>query len=332
MDTLVLGGSRFLGRRLVHLLHGQGQSVTVLNRGQTPSDLPPGVARIVADRSEPAQVAAALRGRRFDTVFDISGYRPSELQPVIEALDGNVGSYVFCSSVAVYAPGDVAPIREDAPLNRGPGADEYSRDKVLCEDVLLEVFSRRAFPATIIRPPYVYGPHDYIPRRLFSIFARLTQRRKVIVPGDGLTLTHSVHVEDLASAFAAVPGRSEALGEAYNAVGPEAITFVGFVNAIAAVMESEAQLVHVDPSDYEAMTEEAGPIRSAEIFDFGWRGSSVFSGEKLHHQLGWSPRYDIYDGVEMTYRWWLEQGLDREPWDFSADDRALAWPGTRSKR
>ena len=65
MDALVLGGSRFIGLRLVQLLHAEGHSVTVLNRGATPTELPEGVATIRADREKPAEVAAALKGRTF---------------------------------------------------------------------------------------------------------------------------------------------------------------------------------------------------------------------------------------------------------------------------
>ena len=272
MDALVLGGTRFIGLQLVRLLHSQGRSVTVLNRGQTQAQLPAGVGSIVADRSKPAQVTAALRGRQFDAAFDISGYKPSELQPVIAALDGNVGNYVFCSTAGVYAPTNLAPIREEFPLNRGSDAGEYPRDKILCEDILMKMFSQSGFPATVIRPPYVYGPNDPGRRlgdqdyRLFGIFARLTRGRKLIVPGDGLAMTHSVHVDDLATAFAAVPGRSEAVGKVYNATGPEAITFNGYVNVIASIMAVDAQTVHVEVRDYEAMLEDLAPLQASEIF------------------------------------------------------------------
>jgi len=30
------------------------------------------------------------------------------------------------------------------------------------------------------------------------------------------------------------------------------------------------------------------------------------------------------DGLEMTYRWWLEQDLSKETWDFSAEDEFLS--------
>lgn len=272
----------------------------------------------------------ALKGQQYDVVFDISGYKPSELSAVIEGLDGNVGHYVFCSTVAVYAPGDIAPIREDHPLYRRPEASEYSRDKILCEDLLFETFGRRGIATTAIRPPYIYGPHDKIRQRLFSVFARLNLGRKIIAPGEGKAMTHSVHVDDVASALAAVAGRSETWGQAYNVAGPEAITFNGYARMIASIIGVDAELAPVPVRDYKLMLEELTPVSSADIFDLSWQQSSVFSTEKLEHEIGWVPRFDIRHGVEMTYRWWLEQGLDKEPWDFSADVQALHWLGSHS--
>ena len=91
MNILILGGSRFLGRRLALLLHEQGQNITILNRGKTPVDLPTDVARIIADRSKPSEVTSALSGLTFDTVFDISGYRPLEVLAAVNALQVQPG-------------------------------------------------------------------------------------------------------------------------------------------------------------------------------------------------------------------------------------------------
>ena len=49
MKTLVLGGTGFVGRRLVEILTADGAGVTVLNRGVTLLELPAGVTRLVAD-------------------------------------------------------------------------------------------------------------------------------------------------------------------------------------------------------------------------------------------------------------------------------------------
>jgi len=64
MKTLVLGGTGFVGRRLVEVLTADGACVTVLNRGVTPVELPPGVARLVADRSDATSMCAALAKAR----------------------------------------------------------------------------------------------------------------------------------------------------------------------------------------------------------------------------------------------------------------------------
>ena len=317
MEALVLGGSRFIGLHLVRLLSGQGHRVTVLNRGQTAAELPDDVERLAADRTEPEQVRDALHGRSWDVAFDISGYTPESLDPVVRALEGNVGRFVFCSTTSVYAPGDVAPVEEDGPLFRDPDADEYSRNKILCEDLLLDLFDARGFPMTILRPPYVYGPDNYLSQREFSYFARLARGRRIIVPGTGRTLVHSVHVDDLVDAFVAAPEIEKTMGQTYTICGPDAITLDGWIDAIGAAMGLAPEIVHASPAQYDELEVEA------RKFPFGWDRSTIYSTEKARRDMDWAPKYRMADGLRMTYEWWTESGLDQQEWDFSAEDRAL---------
>ena len=323
MDVLVLGGTRFIGLRLVQLLHGQGHRITVLNRGTRKTALPDGVASISADREVPSQVAAALRGRSFDAAFDISAYTPATLRPAVEALDGNVGSYVFCSTTGVYARSDVYPIRDDFPLDRAPGASDYTRGKVACEDLLRDAHARTGFPATMLRPPVVYGPHNALPERDSSFFARVLQGRTVIIPGDGSNLLQPVHVDDLAAAFVAASGSRKELGQAYTISGESATTVDYWVRTIGRVVGKPVDVVNVEGTRFDRLNEELG-LSGTDIYPFGWGRNFCFSVDRAKGDLGWSPQYDIRDGLAMTYRWWLDQGLDKGEWDFSADDRMLA--------
>ena len=320
MKALVLGGSRFIGLHLVRLLHDDGHQVTVLNRGQTEADLPDGVVRLIADRTDTEQVNAALKGSSYDVAFDISAYTTATLTPVVEALEGRVGRFVFCSTTSVYGPNDTIPIEEDFPLHRGSDAGQYARDKIECEDLLVEAFKQRAFPMTILRPPYVYGPDNYLKAREFSYFARLKQCRKIIIPGDGLTPFHPVHVDDLADAFALVPGKSQTLGQIYTICSPDAITANGYVRAIAEIMGVSADVVNMEPRDYDALDQ--------QIYPFEWAMSRIYSADRARRDLGWSPKFHMRDGLEMTYRWWLNQGLDKEAWDFSNEDEAVVKAGS----
>lgn len=329
MNVLVLGGTVFIGLHLVRLLHGQGHTVTVLNRGISEAVLPDGVERLAADRTEPAEVRSALKDASYDVAFDISGYTPEALEPVIESLEGRVGHFIFCSTTVVYAPSDSAPVRDDFPLHRTPDAGDYARNKVVCEDMLMEAFNGRGFPVTVLRPPYVYGPDNKLKQREFSFFARLTQGRTIIVPGDGLTLFQSVHVDDLAAAFAAAPGRTQTLGQVYTVAGPQAITVDGYVRTIGEVVGVPPETVHVEARHFEAMSRELG-ISEQDIFPFQWQMSNVYAIEKAMRDLDWTPKYDMRDGLAMTYEWWKAQGLDEEEWDFSLEDRAADMIGQQA--
>ena len=316
MEAMVIGGSRFIGLHLVRLLSEQGHGVTVLNRGQTEAELPANVERLTADRTDPDQVRDALVNRSWDVAFDTSGYTPETLDPVVRALEGKVGRFVFCSTTSVYAESDIAPVEEDFPLDRNPDASEYARNKILCED-LLDKFEGRGFPMTILRPPYVYGPDNYLAQREFSYFARLARSRRIIVPGAGQALLHSVHVDDLVDAFIASPQTDQTMGRTYTICGPDAITVDGWVAAIGEAMGVAPEIVHSTPKQYAALEADA------RAFPFGWERSTVYSTEKARTDMEWSPKYHMADGLRMTYEWWTESGLDQHDWDFSAEDRAL---------
>src|SRR5258708_5139889 len=98
MKLLVLGGTAFLGRHLVEGALGRGHEVPLFNRGRTNADLFPDVERLAGDRDGGLE---PLRGRRWDTVVDPSGYVPRVVRRSAELLSGS-GLYVFVSSGSVY--------------------------------------------------------------------------------------------------------------------------------------------------------------------------------------------------------------------------------------
>ncbi len=300
MDSLILGGTQFVGLHLVDYLINQGDNVTILNRGLSEAKLPAEVKRLSADRDDRNQVEKALKGKSFDVVYDISGYTPNVVEDILNILNGQIGHYVFCSSTSVYAPSEIRPILEDSALDRRPDASDYARDKIACEDLLLKVHAERGLPTTSLRLVYVYGPHNNLKQREHTFFARITHGRKLIVPGDGQRLLHFIHVDDLAAAFAAVPTRKQAAGQIYTIAANEMITVNGYLQTLSKVMNKEVEVVHVDPKRYKEL--------EADVFPFGWGISSVYSNEKARRDLDWTPRYNIHDGLAMTYQWWLEQG------------------------
>ena len=187
METLVLGGSVFVGKHTVEALLEAGHEVAVLNRGQTPSALPDEVERLVADRTDIGQLRAALDGRDWDAVFDVSGFvmasGGSDIEGLLDLLDGHVGHYVYVSSIMAYdqSLAGIFPWTEDLPTNPdGPGS--YGGFKAVAEAGMLARHEATGFPATIVRPAAIYGPDNNIFDMELPMFLRLLGHRPILVP------------------------------------------------------------------------------------------------------------------------------------------------------
>jgi 2'-hydroxyisoflavone reductase len=171
MDLLFIGGTRFLGKAMVSEALGRGHGVTLFNRGQTDSGLPPGTGQVLGDRGSDL---SKLQGRSWDAVIDTCGYVPRIVALATDALLGKVDSYLFVSTISVYPPDCGPGQNEDAPLlppidsTDEVNSETYGGLKVACEQVVTHRFGERA---TVLRPGLVVGPGDYTDR--FTFWARL---------------------------------------------------------------------------------------------------------------------------------------------------------------
>ena len=303
MKVLVIGGTRFVGLRLVRLLAREGHDVTILNRGKTQAELPSAVKRLYADRRNPDEVYQVLKAQDFEVVYDITGYQVRNLEPIIDVIAGRINHYIFQSTGAVYAPGEIIPIKEDFPIitpeTAPDGEATYALEKAECEQFLLKMFREKGFPVTIFRCPVIYGPENWMDEREGSYFFRLLQGRKVLIPGNGATIIHYVHVDDVARAHLAVAGRKEVPGQIYNIAGDEAITIDGYIDTIAKAVGVPARKVYLEPQVVRNL--------KRPIFFFYWERSSFYDTSKAKRDFGYHPAFNMDDGMRQTYAWWLEK-------------------------
>lgn len=177
--ALILGGTQFVGKRVVHQLLEQGVDVTIATRGRASDDFGQTVHRLTLDRTDGESVAAALMGKRYDVVFDHTCYSPTEVREVVEALGDGMGKYVFISSVAVYDEGnhlkesDFDPRQFDIHYK---GREEYAgflgyqEAKRASEAVL---YQQAPCPVVTVRFPFIIGADDYTERFAFHVRAVL---------------------------------------------------------------------------------------------------------------------------------------------------------------
>jgi nucleoside-diphosphate-sugar epimerase len=304
MKTLVLGGTGFVGRRLVEVLTAEGAGVTVLNRGITPVELPPGVARLVADRSDATSMRAVLARTEWDAVFDVSGVAKvaggTDPGDLADLLADRVGRYVYVSSQSLYRMTGAFPWREDSPIVE-PDVAAYGGFKVATERALLARHVTSGFPATIARPAAIYGPYNNIYDMEAAMFRRLLERRPVLLPYHGLVVGSYGHVDDLCRALRVMAAHPSAVGEVFN-VTTSAVTSAAYVATLAEVVGVEPDVVLV-PDDLAQTAER--PLFS-RLFTPAHHG--MLDPSKITRVLGLSPVYDLRAGHVQTLEWFCRSG------------------------
>ncbi len=333
MKALVLGGSVFVGRHIVDALLAAGHEVAVLNRGRTPTDLSDAVERLVADRTDLAQMRSVLDGRDWDGVFDVSGFvmaaGGSDIDGLLDLLDGHVGHYVYVSSVMAYDQALVGsfPWTEDQPTNPD-GPRSYGGFKALAEAAMLDRWRATAFPATVVRPAAIYGPDNNIFDMELPMFLRLRDHRPIIVPHGGLVVGSYGHVDDLCEAMVRMVGEPAALGEVFNITG-DSVTVNRYIAVLADVLGEEPDVVFLP----DAMLDELPGPAFGHLF--GVRHHSMVSMVKAQQRLGFASGYDLRSGHEDTYEWFLRRGFAdlgepmvdpmwRASWDFDVEAAVAA--------
>jgi nucleoside-diphosphate-sugar epimerase len=304
MRTLVLGGTGFVGRRLVEVLIADGAGVTVLNRGVTPVELPPGVARLVADRSDATSMRAALARTEWDTVFDVSGVAKvaggTDPGDLADLLAGRVGRYVYVSSQSLYRMTGAFPWREDSAVVE-PDVTAYGGFKVAAERALLARHVTSGFPATIARPAAIYGPYNNIYDMEAAMFRRLLERRPVLLPYHGLVIGSYGHVDDLCRALLIMATHPSAIGEVFN-VTTSAVTSAAYVATLAEVVGVEPDAVPL-PDD---LAQTASRPLFSRLFTPAHHG--MLDPSKITRVLGLSQVYDLRAGHAQTFEWFCRSG------------------------
>lgn len=170
--VLIFGGNRFFGKKLVQLLLGQGDHVTIATRGTTSDPFGGQVSRLVLDRENAASIRSAVGSGEWDVVFDNICYAPNEALDACEIFAGKVKRYIFTSSLSVYEPGPSRKTESDFdpaayPLRAGSKSDfSYAQGKRLAEAAF---FQRATFPVCAVRFPIVLGADDYTRRLHFHV-------------------------------------------------------------------------------------------------------------------------------------------------------------------
>jgi nucleoside-diphosphate-sugar epimerase len=335
MKLLFIGGTGLISSACSELAVARGLELFILNRNSsTKYALPGGANLLVGDvHGDEAQLARILEGHRFDAVVDWVAYTPEDIERDIRLFGDNpgnsgagTGQFVFISSASAYQkPPNHYLITEETPLEN-PFWD-YSRNKIACEERLMQAYRKSGFPVTIVRPSLTYGPSQ-IPlcvgswRHPYTVIDRMKKGKKIIVPGDGTSLWVLTWNGDFAKGFLGLLGNERAIGQAYHITSDEVLTWNQIYHEVGRAVGVDPEIVHV-PSDLIAAhdPDALGSLIGDKI------NSAVFDNSKIKQLVpDFSCTVPWSEGVRRAITW-HEADLSRQTIDEAANqvwDRILS--------
>lgn len=319
MRVVVIGGTKFIGRRIVEELVARGDELLVVHRGETePGDLVE-CRHLHLSRADFSAGAGEVRAFAPDAVIDTLAMTRADADAVLPHLPD--AQLVLLSSMDVYEAfwlvlndreGEPVPLNEAARVRevrypyRGRNGRHEDYDKLDVEPSYLDR------GATVLRLAMIYGEHDPQRREEF-VLRRVRAGRARIPVGSGTWLWTRGYVGDVATAVLATLGNARAAGEVFNIGEPAVRSMRGWTEQILAASGHQAELVTVP---------------DASLPDDMWitKGNAqhiVFDAYKAGEILGWRPE-DPAATVARSVQWHLANPpTDADP-DFSGDDAALA--------
>ena len=279
MRILIIGGTGTISSAITRQLAASGQDLWLLNRGTRKQEVPAGVKQIVADISNEEEVMRLLGDMQFDAVCEFIGFVPEQVERDIRLFKGRTRQYVYISSASAYnKPASNHVINEGTTLANPYW--EYSRNKIACEELLMKEYRENAFPVTIVRPSHTYCERS-VPvsvhglKGSWQVLKRMIDGKPVVVQGDGSSLWTLTWNEDFARGFIGLLSNPKAIGEAFQIMSDESLTWNQVYKCVADALGvqfhpyyvSSEFLAAVAPKEYDFTGNLLGDKSVTVVFD-----------------------------------------------------------------
>ncbi len=292
--VLVLGGSYFVGKKLVEYLAEKGYDVTVLNRGTKPVS-EKNVTQLCCDRNDAEGMKTVLSGKVFDYVIDVSWQDVSWVKHLCDALDfESVKKLVFISSSAVYDVEHLAiPFKEEDTLAENKYWTFYGQGKIDAEKYYSNVLRNKSTNLVMLRPPYIYGEYNYAQRESL-IFRQLVGNKPVVIPKSNPKLQF-IYTEDLAAIIDCLLKTDTGKEYVCNVGNRDAVTSKEWVEACAMAAGKKADIMEIDYAELDRNVRDFYPF-----FDY----DNVLDVSKVNQVI--CQETDFEEGLKKSYEWFLD--------------------------
>lgn len=269
MKVLFIGGTGVISTACSQLAVEKSFDLYLLNRGETKREIPANAKFLVGDIRDKNSIKNVIKDLHFDVVVNWIAFTPEHVQTDIELFKEKTNQYIFISSASAYqTPPRSLPVAESTPLHNPFW--EYSRNKIACEELLINEYKNNNFPVTIVRPSHTYDKTSLPVHGGYTAINRMREGKKVIVHGDGSSLWVLTHNKDFAKGFVGLLGNNQVIGESIHITSDELLTWNQIHEILADAAGVKANIIHI-PSDF------------INTFDKEW-GAGLL-GDKTHSMI-----------------------------------------------
>jgi dihydroflavonol-4-reductase len=322
MRHLITGANGFVGSWLARRLVEKGDSVRALVRAGSDDSALRGIEfqRAIGDVTLAQTLPAALEG--IDVVFHLAGIRRGATRDDFMAVNAEgtrliceamvktgTRRLVLCSSLAASGPSmGGRPKIESDPLSP---EEWYGESKAEAERIAFGYADK--LEVTSCRPSRIAGPGD----RENLTFFKVVKKGVVLRIGGAPRLLSMVDVEDVVSLLILQGHRSEAVGEAFFAAGPDTVAFEELLRMMAVELGVSPRTLYLPELIVSAIGHGADAITrmtgrrlpfnrklARQLLAPGW----TCSIEKAQRMLGYQPRFPLVESVRRSARSYLDAG------------------------
>lgn len=296
----MLGGNGFIGSHLVDGLLEEGYPVRIYDRSPNRFHTTPRNAEYVeGELGNHGLIRAAVEGvetvfhfvsttlpktSNDDPIYDVRSNLIDTLQLLESCVEAGVRKVVFASSGGtVYGQPQTMPITEDHPTNP---ITSYGIVKLAVEKYLGLFDHLHGLDYTALRISNPYGPYQNPGGQQGAVpvfLHRLRTGQPVTIWGDGSVVRDYLYISDLVEALK-LAAEAETQQKVFNVGSGRGTTLNELVAIIAAVTGERPEVEYV-------------PGRALDV------AANVLDVVRVREELGWSPRTELVEGIDLTWEW-----------------------------
>jgi dTDP-glucose 4,6-dehydratase len=303
MTILVTGGAGFIGSNLLHhLIETADEEIVCIDKLTYAADrnnVPDVIKFYATDIADEHNCEYIFKKHKPRTIFhlaaeshvdnsikDCSQFLHTNINGTVNLLNLSVKyeveKFIHISTDEVYGSIEEGYFTE---LSNYSPRNPYSASKAASDHFVMAYHTTYGLPTIITNCSNNYGPRQDVEKMIAKTITNLMQGEKVPVYGDGKQVRDWLYVQDHCEALVEV-WRLGRIGRKYNIGGECEIKNIDLVRMILDRMNMKESMI-------EYVQDRPGHDR---------RYSTDIT--KIRHELKWSPRFSIEQGLDKTIEWY----------------------------